>query len=210
MPRERVGDGGAERVDVLVRPLHGIGIHPGQPGTPADRIAEVTTDVPEQRDGVEVVAVLARAGKRVAIAGFGAELEEQVGRREPLHLQAVLPELSPEERLVRERLVDEIPGVRVHLVQVADAGEEAAALDREPGRQRRGAEERFLDLEFTLAGECCGQAAGEVGIDARRERDLRLAEAEAALARADFVAGRQEAGDRGSRRGSATGWRRCR
>ena len=90
----------------------------------------------------------ARAGKRVAVAGFGAEFEEQVGRREPLHLHAVLRELPAEEGLVRERLVDEVPGVRVDLVEVADAGEEAPALDREAVRQRCRAEERFLDAHL--------------------------------------------------------------
>ena len=70
------------------------------------------------------------AGKAVAVAGFRAELDEQVGGREPLHLHAVLRELAAEEGLIDERLVDEVPGVRVHLVEIAEAREEAAAPSR--------------------------------------------------------------------------------
>ena len=93
------------------------------------------------------------AGKRVAVAGFRAELEEQIGRREPFHLHAVLLELSAEERLVGERLIDEVPRVRVHFVEIAEAGEEASALRGEAVGQRERAEERFLDLDFVLGGD---------------------------------------------------------
>ena len=72
----------------------------------------------------------ARRREAVAVAGLGAELDEQVGGREPLHLHAVLPRLAAEHRLVDERLVDEVPGVRVHFVEIAEAREEAAALVR--------------------------------------------------------------------------------
>ena len=90
-------------------------------------------------------------GERVAIAGLGAELDEQVGRRDPLELHAVLRALVAEEGLVDERLVREVPGVRVHFVQVAEAGEEAPALGRESRGQRERAEERLLDLDLVLA-----------------------------------------------------------
>jgi hypothetical protein len=85
-------------------------------------------------------------GKCVAIAALGAELDEEVRRRDPLDLHAVLRALVAEEGLVDERLVREIPGMRVHFVEVAEAGEEAPALGREPRGQRRRAEKRLLDL----------------------------------------------------------------
>ena len=76
-------------------------------------------------------------GKLVAVADLGAELDELVGRRDPFQLHAVVAVLAAEERLVGERRVDEIPDVLVLLVQVAEAGEEAAELRREAVGQRR-------------------------------------------------------------------------
>ena len=113
-------------------------------------IADVAADVCEQRRAVEAVAIAPRRRERIAVAGFRAELDEQVRRREPLHLQAVLRELAAEERLVDERLIDEVPGVRVHFVEIAEAREEASALRREAARQRERAEKRFLDLDLVL------------------------------------------------------------
>ena len=43
-----------------------------------------------------------------------------------------------------QRRVGEIPGVRVLLVLVADAGEEASGLERDPGRQRGSLHKGFL------------------------------------------------------------------
>src|SRR6185295_9416367 len=65
------------------------------------------------------------------VADLAAELEEQVGRREPLHLQSVLPVLAAEHGLVHQWLVDEVPGVRVYFVEIAEAREEAPALQGE-------------------------------------------------------------------------------
>ena len=124
-------------VDVLVRAILGVRAQPRHTGAPARRVADVAADVGEQRDRVHAVAIAARAGKRVAVAGFRAEFDEQIRRREPLELQAVLRELSAEEGLIRERLIDEVPRVRVDLVEIADAGEVATALEQRAPRAAR-------------------------------------------------------------------------
>ena len=102
-------------------------------------------------DAVEARWRPPRTGVRVAVAGLGAELEEQVGRRKPLELQAVLSALPAEERLVHERLIDEVPGMRVDFVQVAEAREETTALEREAAGSAMRAEVRLFDVDLVLA-----------------------------------------------------------
>src|SRR5688572_11849240 len=149
----------------------------------------------EQGGAIEAVLLEPRRGEAVAVAGFRAELEEQIRGRQPLHLQAVLAVLTAEHGLVDQRLVDEVPGMRMDFVEIAEAREEASALDGEPVMQRRGAEEGFLDFDLVLAGDGRGELAREVRIDAGAEGQLRLAEIEAAFAGTDLVAGRNEATD---------------
>ena len=192
---ERVHDVIAEAVDVLVGTVLGVHVHPRHSRAPPDRVTEVATDVREQRRAVEPVATQARTRELAAVARFRAELEEQVRRREPLHLHAVLAVLPAIEGLVHERLVDEVPGVRVDFVEVTEAGEEAPSLDREPRRQRRGASERFFDADFAFGRQGHRQRRGEVRINARRERHFGLAEVEAAVARPDLASARHEAGE---------------
>src|SRR5690348_16970878 len=115
---------------------------------PARGVADVSADVREQRRAVESIAVALGAGEPVAAAGFRAELEEGVGGREPLHLHTVLRELAAEERLIDERLIDEVPRVRVNFVEIAEAGEEPAALDREAVVERERAEVGFFDRDL--------------------------------------------------------------
>src|ERR1039457_620717 len=66
-----------------------------------------------------------------AAAGFDTQIEVGVGRCNPLDLQAVVGELAAEKHLVRQRRVDEIPGMRVNFVQIADARIEPPRLERE-------------------------------------------------------------------------------
>ena len=51
-------------------------------------------------------------GKLRPRPSLGAELEVLVDRREPVQLHAVVAVLRAEHRLVGERVVDEVPGVR--------------------------------------------------------------------------------------------------
>ena len=158
----------------------------------------------KQRGAVEAVALEPRGGETVAVAGLRAELEEQIRGRQPLHLHAVLPELPAEHGLVDQRLIDEVPGMRMDFVEIAEAGEEASALDGQSISQRGGAEERLLDFDLVVAGDRRGEHTGEVRIDAGAERQLGLAEIEAALAGTDLVARRNEARDVPVRRDHAS------
>src|SRR4029434_8558545 len=99
----------------------------------------------KQRGAVESVLLEARRGETIAVTGLDAELQEQVRRCQPLHLHTVLPVLTPAHGLVHQRLVNEVPGVCVYLVEITKAREEASALERESVVQRRGAKERLLD-----------------------------------------------------------------
>src|SRR6185369_15646411 len=94
---------------------------PREAGAPAGVVADVAAQVREQRDSIEAVLLQPRRREAVAVADLGAELEEQVGRREPLHLQSVLPVLAAEHGLIHQWLVDEVPGVRVYFVEIAEA-----------------------------------------------------------------------------------------
>ena len=50
-----------------------------------------------------------------------AKLKEQIGRRKPTHLHAVIVEAPAEERIVDEGRILEVPVVLMDIVQVADA-----------------------------------------------------------------------------------------
>src|SRR5882672_5913184 len=105
------------------------------PGLPRGAHSHVSADVREQ--GARTHAVLVASarrtrGKVATTAGLDAYVEIQIGRSHPFELDAVFVQLVAEEHLVRERRVGEVPGVRVNLVLVTDAGEETPRLDREP------------------------------------------------------------------------------
>ena len=65
----------------------------------------------------------AAAGIVLAAEQFAAEFEEQRRQwRDPAQLRAVVAVLPAEEGLVRQRAVEEIVGMRVVAVEVADVG----------------------------------------------------------------------------------------
>ena len=141
--------------------------------------------------------LLSPPGKLRPRPSSSAEFDELVGRREPPQLNAIVPELRAQHGLVGERVVDEIPGVGVLLVQVADAGEEASGLERHAVAQRGGLDEGFLDRDAVVRRQRDVGGAAKPRIDVRREAELRFGEAEAARARSDLGAGRQlKPGDR--------------
>ena len=192
---EGIGHGAAGGVDVAEFAILGLLRQPRQAGAPAGGIADVIAEVEQQRDAVEAVAVQARAREALAVAGLSAKLHEHVGGREPLELHAVLRELRVEHRLIDQRLVGEIPGVTVDLVEIADAGEEPAALELQSRRQGQGLEEGFFDADRVVASDRGGQVAVEVRVDVGRKVQLGFVEVEAAISRADGIARRNEAGD---------------
>src|SRR5689334_15980469 len=85
--------------------------------------------------------------------------------------------------------------MRMHLVEIAHAREEAAELAREAVGQRGGANERFLHFDLVVARDGGRQLARKVRIDAGGERELGLAQIEAALSGTDLIATRRKAGN---------------
>ena len=148
-----------------------------------------------RRRPVQAVAIAARAGKVLAVPGLGAHFEEQHRRRDPFHLHAVLRQLAAEERLVNERLVDEIPRVCVDLVEIANSREEAPALDDEALRQRDRPEVRLLDADFVVTVDRGREVAEEIRIDVGGEREFGFAEIEVALPGTDFSPAGRNPGD---------------
>ena len=192
---EGVDDVGAGAVDVLVRAVDALGAQVAQARAPVRALADVAADAGTEREAARAVAVALAAGERVATAELARQLEIGVGRRDPLQLHAVGAVLAAEERLVGQRGIDEVPGVGVLVVEVADRRQEASAGDREAVRQSRRAEVGLFHLGLVFGRDGEGQAPGEVGVDVRRERELRFAEAEAATARPELFAAGNEALD---------------
>ncbi len=94
-----------------------------------------------------------RAAAREVLAAerFATEFEERVGRRDPAHLRAVVAVLIAEERLIRERTIDEVVGVRVMAVEITDVREEAARAHVESVGQRQRVDVRLFDLGADVA-----------------------------------------------------------
>src|SRR3546814_12453056 len=68
-----------------------------------------------------------------------------------LNLHAVVAELAAEKRAVDQWRVGEVPGVRVHVILVADVGEEAAELHGQTGRQRERVDVGLFDADVGVA-----------------------------------------------------------
>jgi hypothetical protein len=83
---------------------------------------------------------LDRAGRllhqALAAEGLGAEHQVERCRRGPVQAQAVVAPVAAEEAAVQQRPLDEVVGVRVLLVQVADLRGEATGA--QPAARRRG------------------------------------------------------------------------
>ncbi len=159
-----------------------------QPGSPAVTRADVAAGVRVDDAAAGAVLVALGAGKAGAVARFSAEFEELLGRRDPFELHAVVAVLPAEECLVRERGVDEVPDVLVLLVQVAQAGEKAAELGRQPVGQRGQDAVGLFDRHGVLRRQRDDQVARELVVDVGGDRELRFAQRKAALARSGFAA----------------------
>src|SRR5205823_12271652 len=122
-----------------------LGPEPCRPGSSVLGIPVIASELREQLIARERVGITLRPREAAAAAGLGPELEEVLARREPAQLRPVLPELcAAEERLIHQRLVREIPVVRVNLVEIAGAGEETSALEREAVAERERLEIRLF------------------------------------------------------------------
>ena len=95
--------------------------------------------------------------------------------------------VGPEQPTVDERVVGEIPGVRMRRINASEGGEKLAALELQTPRQIGRLHERFLDfdLRFIVVIELENNVGEpfEVRIDGAVERELEVARVEAALLR---------------------------
>src|SRR5215469_12717168 len=128
-----------------------MGIEPRPAHAPAGGVAHVASQVRKQRIAPQGVRIPLSTREAAAAAGFRTELDEVVGGREPADLYAVLRQLAAEEHLVDQRLIDEVPVVRVNLVEVPGAGEEPPSLDREAIVERQRLEVGLLDVDAVVA-----------------------------------------------------------
>ena len=94
---------------------------------PVRALADVAADAGAEREAARAVAVALAARERIATAELARQLEIGVGRRDPLELHAVGVVLAAEEGLVGQRRIDEVPGVGMLVVEVADRRQEASA-----------------------------------------------------------------------------------
>ena len=153
-----------------------------QARAPAVARAHVAAGVRVDRSGAHAVAVALAARKAVAIADLGAQLEELFRGCNPFDLQSILHKLASDEGLVGKRRIDEVPDVLVLLVEVADAGEEASEFRHDAFGQRWHEAVGFLHRHRVLGRERNDEVAGELVVDVGADRDLRLAQSEAAPA----------------------------
>ena len=96
---------------------------------------------------VAAKAGMRRPGRREGIAAehLATEFKKLPGRRQPAQLHAVVVVLVVEEDTIGQRLVGEVPGVGVLLVEVADPREKPPGAQGQAPRQAGGLEERLLD-----------------------------------------------------------------
>ena len=141
------------------------------------------------------VRVALSARETAPAARLRSEFDEHIRRRQPAQLRTVLPELPAQERLIDQRLIDEVPIVRMDLVQIADAREKPPALDREAVVECECLEERLLDVDAVVSVDRGGDARIEIRVNVGGDGELRFTEIEAAQARAFARGGRNESSD---------------
>ncbi len=130
--------------------LTGLGMQIRQACAPAVRGADVAAEVAEQRIAARAVCVAIGAGEIGTASDFSAEFHEQLGRRQPFQLHAVVAVGFAEQCTVHQAVVGKIPGVRMFLVLVAEARQEASALEREAVAEAAGLEPGFFDGDFLV------------------------------------------------------------
>ena len=131
---EGIRDECARAVQVLIAPILRRGLQIGEARPPAVAHPHIAADVTKDGEEVRTVQVVVAARKRAATPHIATELDEQLRRRHPLELNAVVGELSPKEGSIGQRGIDEVPGMLVLRVEVADVGGKSAR----PGARDRG------------------------------------------------------------------------
>src|SRR5882672_1552533 len=172
---EAVGDRAAGRVHIVVAPVARVGAQVRQAGLPRNAVADVAANVREEieRGGAVLSAAAETCGECATATELRPEIPVQRGRRDPAELNAVFVELSAEERFHCERLIGEVPGMRVDLVLIAQRREKALGLDGEPVRQADGLDVALFDADrVVVRRDRPDQGAAEVVVDIRHERQL--------------------------------------
>ncbi len=154
----------------------------------------------KQRIAGQSVRVPLCAREGASAARLRPELEEQIRGRQPASLHSILRQLAAQEGLVDERLVHEVPVVRVNFVHVADCREEPSALDGEAVVQGQRLEIRLLDIDAVVALDGGRDVGEEVRVDVGGDGQLRLPEIEAAVSGALPCRRRNESRDPVGRR----------
>src|SRR6185295_15106651 len=131
----------------------------------------------------------------LATQSFRSEFQELIRGSDPANLHAIVAELAVEEGAIRQWRVRKTPVVRMALVEIANARQEPAALEREAARQSRGADVGFLERNLIVGANREIKEAGQRRVDVGSKGDFGLAKRKAAFGQPDFIA-RREAGDR--------------
>ena len=124
---------------------------------------------------------------------FGTELDEQRRRCQPFELHTVLGVAVTEHRLIHQRCIGKIAGMRMLLVDVANAGTEAPGLEADTVTDRQRLEPGFLDIRLAVGHGDDGLTT-PVGIDIGGEYQLGLVSRKAARI-GPLDLGREKAGD---------------
>ena len=115
-----------------------FGAQPRQAGAVAAALVDVAAGMGEQTMRAEPNMRRAAGREGVAAEQFAAKFDELAGRGEPAKLHTAIVVLVVEKDPVRQRLIGKVPGMRMLLVEIADAGEEAARPQgQSPGQARR-------------------------------------------------------------------------
>ena len=117
----------------------------------------------------------AATGVILATECFRPHFEEGCGGGYPAQLHAVIAVLATQEGLIRQWAIEEIIGMCMMAVEVANRGEEAAQPQAQAMGQRSGFDVRLFDPKLVLAvftANRRGQLAVELVIDIGGERDL--------------------------------------
>ena len=156
-------------------------------GETFDESGEQPRSRPVQEERRRLRAEVLRDALVLALQRFEAHERVDRQRGQPVDLHADLVDGAAEKELVGERLVDEIPLVRVLPVHVPDPAEELPELDLQPGHELARLNEGLLGLDFP-AGDGQHRPGVEVGVHRSREGHLQLAQVEAALDASMIVA----------------------
>jgi hypothetical protein len=160
----------------------------GQPELPAVRAVEVGADL-DHRGGHAGCAggVGDFFHQPFAAEGLHAEHQIERRRRSPVQAQAVVVPVAAEEGPVQQGPLDEVVGMRVLLVQVADLRREATGAQLQARRQGGGFEPGFFHALFELAvvgREGGGHLRAQQRAQRPAGRQVAVAELQALVARA--------------------------